>query len=194
VQRYAITSGLPATDPAKLLEQAHRWAADRMAYVQLREPQRDAGELAEIARSMQTIFLRAGGTTKLLVNHRVDVAAAVGCGVHLTARPGELTPTHVRRVLGAAEAAEISVSCHTLADVQRAVAERADLILFGPVFEKRVNGDLVMNGIGLDVLLEVCAAAGGVPVFALGGVTSFNARMCVEAGAAGIAGIRTFAS
>jgi thiamine-phosphate pyrophosphorylase len=193
VQRYAITSGLPGIDPKLLLEQAQRWAADRMTYVQLREPHRDPGELAEIARSMHAIFLQAGGTTRLLVNHRVDVAAATGCGVHLTARPGELTPTQVRQVLCAAVGTEISVSCHTLADVHRAVAERADLILFGPVFEKRVDGDLVMKGVGLDVLREVCVAAGNVPVFALGGVTISNASICLQAGAAGIAGIRTFA-
>ena len=43
-----------------------------------------------------------------------------------------------------------------------------------------------------EVLRRACAAAGQVKVLALGGVTLENAQLCIDAGAAGIAGIRLF--
>lgn len=193
--RYAITSGNDAGLGEATLAQARRWAAEGVAYVQLREKQLDAGELVRVARAMVEVFRGEGARTKLLVNGRADVAVAAGAdGVHLTSRPGELTAEQVRRVFAAAGAGEpvVSVSCHTLEDVRRAVDGGADLVLFGPVFEKRVAGTVVVAGLGMEALREACEVAGRTPVLALGGVTEGNAAGCVEAGAAGVAGIRLF--
>jgi thiamine-phosphate pyrophosphorylase len=44
----------------------------------------------------------------------------------------------------------------------------------------------------LEMLRRVCEAAAPVKVVALGGVTWANAQECVDAGAAGVAGIRLF--
>jgi thiamine-phosphate pyrophosphorylase len=68
----------------------------------------------------------------------------------------------------------------------------ADYILFGPIFEKRVAGELLHEGIGLERLGEACRCAEEIPVLALGGVTPANAGACIAAGAAGVAGIRMF--
>jgi thiamine-phosphate pyrophosphorylase len=68
-----------------------------------------------------------------------------------------------------------------------AVVQRVDLILFSPVFEK-----LSHPTHGIPGLRRACAAAQGIPVFALGGVTAANAAECVAAGATGIAAIRLF--
>jgi thiamine-phosphate pyrophosphorylase len=188
--RYAITSG----DGWAAIERAHRWAREGVQFVQLREKQLGAGELVKLATALRAA-LREAGETKLLVNGRVDVAVAAGAdGVHLTSRAGELTPEQVRQVFRATGAAlpVVSVSCHTLDEVQRAVADGVDLILFGPVFEKRVAGAVVAEGVGLETLREACAAAAGTPVLALGGVTWANAELCIETGAAGVAAIRLF--
>ena len=67
------------------------------------------------------------------------------------------------------------------------------MILFGPVFEKRVDGELVIAGVGLQALHEACVAAGEIPVLALGGVTAELIEDCLRAGAKGVAGIRLFA-
>jgi thiamine-phosphate pyrophosphorylase len=64
--------------------------------------------------------------------------------------------------------------------------------LFGPVFEKRVDGEMVGKGVGLEKLQEACNEAGNTPVLALGGVTWPRAELCIEAGASGVAGIRLF--
>lgn len=191
--RYAITGGTHG-DADDVLAQARRWAAEGVAYVQLREPDLRAGEQVRLAKAMLAVFRGAGGGTRLLVHRRVDVAVAAGAGVHLTSLPGELTAAQVRQVFGDAEGGPpcVSVSCHTLDEVRRRAAEGADLILFGPVFEKRVGGRLVVAGVGLERLREACAVAGPTPVLALGGVSLADAARCMEAGAAGIAGIRTF--
>ena len=170
------------------------WVREAVQFVQLREKQLAAGELVKLAVALRAA-LRESGETKLLVNGRADVAVAAGAdGVHLTSRPGELTAEQVREVFRLAGAGEpvVSASCHTVDEVRRAIAGGVDLILFGPVFEKRVGGVVVSEGVGLEVLREACTAAAGTPVLALGGVTLPKVEGCIEAGAAGVAGIRLF--
>ncbi len=204
--RYAITDLSPSPDTpagrmARLREQVRRWAVDGVDMVQLREKQLQSGELFALAEAAMQVFhevaAERGGlrTTRLLVNGRSDVAAAAGTdGVHLTGRPGELTPGQARRVFAAAglPLCFVSRSCHSLADVAIACKAGADLILFGPVFEKRVAGEVVVAGLGLEHLNGACTAAGNTPVLALGGVSIKTIEACVKAGAAGIAAIRLF--
>jgi len=188
--KCAITSG----EGWAGLEHVRRWVQESVQYVQLREKELETGELVKLAVAMQAV-LRESGKTKLLVNGRPDVAVAAGAdGVHLTAQEGELTVAQVREVFEAAGAGTpvISVSCHTLEEVRRAGADGADFILFGPVFEKRVEGEMVGEGVGLEKLQEACDAADRMPVLALGGITWPRAELCIEAGAAGVAGIRLF--
>jgi len=177
---------------AGLLADAVRWAELGVDFVQLREKTLDAGELVELARTMIGVFREHGGTTKLLVNERADVAIATGAdGVHLTSSSSELTAAQVRTLFAQAGSGEavVGVSCHTLADVVQAREAGVDLILFGPVFEKRVGGELVSEGVRLEALRGACEIAGPTPVLALGGVDEGNASICLEAG---IAGIRCF--
>ncbi len=133
---------------------------------------------------------------RLLINSRADVALAVRAdGVHLTSTPGELTPAQIRTLYASAglPAPTHSLSCHTLAEVNAAISAAPDLILFGPVFEKRTGDQLITaEGSGLDLLRQACAAAAPIPVLALGGITAENTPACLAAGAAGIAAIRLF--
>jgi thiamine-phosphate pyrophosphorylase len=206
---------------ALLLKQAERLAEMGIDYLQLREKELSARQLIGLSRRLLAV-LRAtqgpsGGRTRLLVNSRVDVAAASGAdGVHLPSGGEQLTPDQARRVLGragsgwdcgpalagqnapgnsaggSAARSVVSVSCHTLAEVDQARAGGADFLLFGPVFGKSVAGRLAVPGTGLEALSSACKAAAGTPVLALGGVTVENAAECVAAGASGVAGIRLF--
>jgi thiamine-phosphate pyrophosphorylase len=128
--------------------------------------------------------------TCLLINSRTDVAITCGAdGVHL--RSKDISPSDVQEIWFAGRQrthALVSVSCHSAAEVARATSEGANLIVFAPVFEKK--GAQQASPAGLAGLREVCHQK--IPVLALGGVTIENARACLDAGAAGIAGIRLF--
>jgi len=198
MRRYAIPSRalFPGPDDRQrsaLVEQAALWAAEGVDFIQLREKDLDAGQLAGLAgRMLERLH---GSQTKLLINSRIDVAVATGAhGVHLTSAPGQLTPAQVREVYETSGLPRpvVSVSCHSLAEVEQAAHHQADIVLFGPVFEKSVAGQLIASGQGLETLKAACALAAPASVFALGGVTLKNAAACLAAGTAGIAGISLF--
>jgi thiamine-phosphate pyrophosphorylase len=193
--RYAITSGERGRSAEALMEDARRWAGEGLEFVQLREKWMETGELVAVAKGMVEVFREFQGKTKLLINGRADVALAAGAdGVHLSAQPDELTVAQVRGLFaGAGREAVVSVSCHSVEEVELAEEAGADLIVFGPVFEKVVDGVLVCAGNGVGMLREACGVAGDIPVLALGGVDEGNVGVCIEAGAAGVAGIRLFA-
>ncbi len=163
--------------------------------VQLREKDLSGRELEELTSAAVEVIRReassgAGRATQLLVNGRVDVALAADAdGVHLPAH--DLSPLEARTIWAHARpstAPVFSISCHTMEDISTAAAARVDFALFAPVFGKKDARNVLAAG--LAALREACLAP--VPVVALGGVTLANARACLEAGAAGIAGIRLF--
>jgi thiamine-phosphate pyrophosphorylase len=129
-----------------------------------------------------------------LINPRADVALAAGAdGVHL--RSDDIPPRDVRRAVSLAGHRPlttghflVAVSCHSVSDVLRADSASADFVVFAPVFEKKSTPKTPPQG--LAALRKACKAK--IPVLALGGVTLENAQSCLEAGAAGIAGIRLF--
>ena len=198
--RYAITnralySGDGPQQQTALLRQTSRWAADGIDFIQLREKDLPAATLADLARAVLGAIAQTTGPTKLLINSRPDIAIATGAhGVHLTATAGERTAIQIRELYADASLPVpfITVSCHSVEEVRRARDNRADAILFAPVFEKTIAGHEVVPGQGLDKLRDACSVASPVPVYALGGVTLENAASCLEAGAVGIAGIRLF--
>jgi thiamine-phosphate pyrophosphorylase len=198
--RYAITSralfsGDEAARQSALLRLSSRWIAGGIDLIQLRERDLDAAVIATLARSMLQTIAQTNSQAKVLISSRADIALATGAhGVHLTSHAQELTPSQVHRLYAAANlpAPIVTISCHTLEDIARARQNGATAILFAPVFEKVVDGQVVTAGLGLDRLSAACNAALPIPVYALGGVTVDNASSCVRAGAAGIAGIRLF--
>ncbi len=198
--RYAITSralfpGDESAMQAELLRHVFHWVRDGIDFIQLREKDLSGGALAPLASEILEAISAARRPTRLLINSRADVAVATRAhGVHLSAAPDALAPAEVRELYASAKlpAPVISVSCHTVFEVERARANEADLILFAPVFEKSLGSGEYLQGQGPDRLREACAAAAPIPVFALGGVTAQNAAACIAAGAAGIAGIRLF--
>lgn len=124
----------------------------------------------------------------LIVNDRLDVALAVEAdGVHLGQDDLPLEPAQA--ALGDARVRMvIGISTHSLAQVERAVAGGADYLGFGPVFPTRTkaNPDPV---VGLAGLAAAVAAAGSVPIVAIGGMTSEVAAAVYAAGATALCAI-----
>jgi thiamine-phosphate pyrophosphorylase len=176
IRLYLITP--PSGDPAPAVAAALAVLPRARAGVQLRQPDLAARELLVRARALAAICARFGAP--LLVNDRADVAIAAGAdGVHLPARG--LSPKEAR-ALGLKL---VGVSAHSPQDVARAAQDGADFTVFAPVYEtpgKRAQGEAA--------LAAACRAA-PLPVLALGGVNETNAARCIEAGARGVACIRS---
>jgi thiamine-phosphate pyrophosphorylase len=152
--------------------------------VQLRARGATGRELLDLARALRAVVSEAGQL--LLVNDRLDVAAAAGAdGVHLPS--AGIPPGDARRLVGGGRL--VAVSCHSVADVEQARDAGADFATFGPLFEtpsKREYGPPV----GLGPLRE--ASLLGLPLVGLGGVDVANAAEVVAAGAHGVAAIRAW--
>jgi thiamine-phosphate pyrophosphorylase len=154
-------------------------------WVQIRDKELPARELLDLVR--RVMALPNPHSVRILVNSRVDVAIAAGAdGAHLPA--GSIAPETWRPIVPAGFL--IGVSCHTMEETIQAEREGADFVFFGPVFAPlSKSSDLAPRG--LDELGRVARAV-KIPVLALGGITEDNRQKCVEAGAAGVAGITLF--
>jgi len=178
-------------DSAMLLEQIRLAAQAGVDWIQLREKDLGGRALFDLASGAITAIHKAGTGTRLLINDRLDVAwAAKADGVHLG--ENSLPPIAVAREKGRLGKNEflVGVSCHSMEGAQRAASDGAGYIFFGPVFATPSKAALGAPQ-GLERLAEVCAAV-RIPVLAIGGITAANAAACVDAGAAGLAGIRVF--
>jgi thiamine-phosphate pyrophosphorylase len=171
VKRYCITDSLDV---------AARAALDGVDMIQIRAKELSCRRLSELVRSV--VGLQG---PKILVNTRTDIALACGAhGVHLPA--GSIAPVRIRELVPVGFL--IGVSCHTIAELQAAQNEGADFAVFGPIFPSVTKSG---NPIGIEALRQAAATV-HLPIYALGGVTSENAPLCIQAGAAGIAGISLF--
>lgn len=196
--RAAVPRLLAITEPGGALgAELEAWlralAAAGVDAVQLRRkdlPDRRLLELTRRARRVLPPGPPGPSAPALLVNGRLDVALAAGAdGVHL---PSTGLPTReVRRLADSLGLdALIGRSTHHPDEVARARDEGADYVTFGPVFPtpgKAAFGEPP----GLAGLER--AAACGLPVLALGGVSAERLPEVARAGAAGVAGIRCFA-
>jgi thiamine-phosphate pyrophosphorylase len=175
---------------ARLLDRIAKAAHWGIDFIQLREKDLCARDLECLARSAVEVVRASGAATRLLINSRTDVAIAVGAdGVHL--RSNEIFPEDVRSVwrrAGVNGDPVVAVSCHTEPEVLEARSAGAQFILLGPVFEKKDTPGALAIGLGK----LHSASLHRITLFALGGVTTENAGSCIQAGAAGVAGIRLF--
>lgn len=142
----------------------------------LRDKDLPPAERLALGRDLAALAARAGA--RLSVSADVDLAAALGAGVHLQAA-GRIA--EARRRLG--PAAVIGLSAHGPADLAAAAEAGADYATYSPIFASPSKpGYGPALGLGG---LRAAAALAGLPLLALGGVTAGNLAACLEAGAAG---------
>ena len=117
----------------------------------------------------------------VVVHARPDLARAVSAqGVQL--RRADLAPADARRVL---QHGWIGVSVHGREEAESAIAEGADYLVAGNVYETTSHPERPARG--LPWLAEICQL--GAPVVAIGGITAARAPEVRAAGAWGVAAI-----
>ena len=155
--------------------------------VQLREKSCGTREFVEEARALGAVLRDAG--VPLIVNDRVDVALAAGAnGVHLGQR--DLALADARRL--GPPGWIIGVSAESVEDAIRAEREGADYIGVSPVFATPTKTDHAQP-LGLEGLRAIRAAV-KIPLVAIGGIHTGNARDVIRAGADGLAVVSAIAS
>ena len=170
------------SERARILETIHDAAGDGVSIIQIREKHLPARLLFDLVR--EAVKVRVGTPIRIFVNERADVALAAGAdGVHL---PEHSLTTEVIRESVAPELM-IGRSVHSIESAKQAATSGADYIFFAPVFETPGKGEPV----GVAELKRVCDALVGYPVIALGGIDETNVRDVLDAGASGIAAIRS---
>jgi thiamine-phosphate pyrophosphorylase len=162
------------------------WAAAAAAAgvdaLQLREKDLAAGRLFELALRLVQLL---PATVALLVNGRADVAlASAAAGVHL---PSSGLP--IARLRRRFPQLLIGASTHRLDEVAAARDGGADYVTFGPVWAPTSKRS-PLPPVGVEGLAR--AAALGIPVLALGGVTLDRLPEVAATGAAGAAAIGAF--
>lgn len=116
------------------------------------------------------------------LHSRISVAHRLGCKrIHLSIPSLEAMEEEKYSQLKK-EFQEISVSCHSMEDVEMAVKNGATQIILGTIFETECKKGL--KGKGLEFVREICKAC-PLPVYAIGGINMERLQMVMEAGAAG---------
>lgn len=175
-----ITDTALFPDNRSFLEAIEKTLAGGVRLIQLREKSLSGRDLLNLARRLREITKKH--KARLLINERADIAKLVEAdGLHLPVKA--FSVKDARELLG--EKAIIGISTHSVAEAQRAEADGADYITFGPVYRtasKARYGD--PPGLGP---LKEAASLLSIPVYALGGITSGRVREVLRAGAEGVA-------
>jgi thiamine-phosphate pyrophosphorylase len=148
--------------------------------LQIREVDLDVRRLTEVVTSAVTA---ADGTpTRVLVNSCLDVARRAGAaGVHLK-------ESDSRSVASLRADGPLMVGRSLHGDVADR-DEGLDYVIFGTVHPTVSKPDAPVKGLAG---LAAAAAASRCPVLAIGGITPERARLCLQAGAGGVAAIGAF--
>ena len=183
-RRLGALLGLPEGDWADALtQQVTGAAAGGVDFIQVREPDLEAAELAALVRAL--IAASASSGARVLVNDRIDVALATGAsGVQL--KEQSILPSDVRRI--APREFVIGCSVHDVSAV--AARKSADFLTAGtvmPTASKRAVDYLSKDG-----LSRIVEAAAGQPVLGIGGLDLDSIPLLASTGAAGMAAIGAF--
>jgi thiamine-phosphate pyrophosphorylase len=177
--RLVAIASPPFVAPHTMVEACRAVERGGATAVQVRLKHASAAELLEVSTQLVTAL-----SIPVYVNDRADVALAAGAhGVHLGA--DDVDPIDVRAM--APRPFRLGVSVGT--PVEAAAARRADVDYWscGSIYATGTKSDAgtPIGPEGFRALARL--APRGMPVLAIGGVTSANAPAVLRAGASGIA-------
>jgi thiamine-phosphate pyrophosphorylase len=160
------------------------WLAGGVMFWQLRAKTLSSGTLLALIDTAVERSHRVGA--RVIVNDRADLALMAGAdGVHVGQT--DLPATAIRNL--AAEPFVVGLSTHSSAQVDAACLEPVSYVAIGPVFATTSKVGATDPAVGIDGVRSAAAraAARGVPVVAIGGVTLEAAPLVLAAGAASVA-------
>lgn len=148
--------------------------------VQLREKDLSGAELFRLAADMRRLTAEFGA--RLIINDRPDIALAVDAdGVHIGI--SSIPVAAARRLLGGDKI--VGYSAHAIDEAERAQADGADFVTFGPVY---ATPSKMAFGSPCGVTkLATAASTLNIPVIGLGGISQENITEVLSANSAGIA-------
>mgnify|MGYP002777070032 CR=1 FL=1 len=153
-----------------------------LTLVQHRDKEADDEVRLAIARQLCELCHRYGAL--FIVNDRVDIALAVGAdGVHLGQQ--DLPLPLARQLLGSQRL--LGRSTKNPDELQQAIAEGADYVGVGPVYETPTKAGRAAAGLEY---VRYAAKHATIPWFAIGGVDLTNVPEVVAAGADRVAVVR----
>lgn len=154
--------------------------AGGVTMVQLRDDETSTAELVALARRLVELLAPTG--VPLLVNNRIEVAAAAGAaGAHVG--QADAAPAEVRDRLGSS--AILGLSITALDQVAAVATDQVDYLGVGPIFATGTKVDAAPP-MGHKGLAAVRARI-RIPIVAIGGIDRTNAVSVIGAGADGIA-------
>jgi len=145
-----------------------------VACVQVREKDLSDEAYVELVRRIRD---RAPAGTIVIVNGRARIARILDLPLHLPAGAPMPSPRSAFPVVGR--------SLHAADEVRAALEEGANYVVAGTVYATESKPGHA--GAGLVALRELVAAAGDVPLFAIGGVTISRVPEVLRTGAYGVA-------
>lgn len=174
------------TDPTRpnLLRKVERALAAGVTMLQVRGHALSSARLYTLACALGPLCQRYQALC--IINDRVDVGLAIGAdgfqlGVH------SLPLAVVRQLAG--KHCLLGASVHSQTEARAAAAQGADFLLVGTIFASSSHpGDIPS---GPQFVRALRDSGLSLPLLAIGGITSENARQVMQAGADGIAVIST---
>jgi thiamine-phosphate pyrophosphorylase len=172
---YAIVDASLYPNQDALTEFCEELAAGGVRLLQYRNKLGNARQMLEQARGLKLLL---GGSVKLMMNDRADLAVAAGFeGVHVG--QDDLSPDSVRRIIG--DQLWLGVSTHNPDQISLANVTSATYLAIGPVFST-VSKDKPDPEVGLEGVRRARSLT-RKPLVAIGGITRANCRSVIEAGA-----------
>ncbi len=176
-----FASGRTELDAETIRQRTHALVEAGVRWVALRDHAAEPDAFSETAQRLAGALRGIRPDVLLSVHGRVDVALAIGGGVHLGRRGDTL-----ERAIEAGVAGPVGVSAHSATGAAHAARGGADYATFSPVWATRTHPEAVPTGIDP---LRLAAQRSGLPVLALGGITPPRAKIARLVGAHGVAAI-----
>ena len=169
-----------AWDPIDL---AKAFLAGGARLLQVRAKAASGALFLDTASAVVALARGAGGM--VIVNDRADIGQLSGAdGIHVG--QDDLAPALVRRIVG--DQAIVGLSTHTSAQLDAACGVPVSYVAIGPVFatNSKATG---YGAIGIERVRAASsvAAARGLPLIAIGGITLESAASVLAAGATSVA-------